>query len=430
MNTKIQVYLLLSIGLIIFSCKKENQTIKNDSLDFSVEFTNGRNFHLSWTKTNLSNFKNYIIVISQDSIPRNSLPNTAFPVFPFVEGIDDQEIDFFDKSFIPFAEKLYFQLFVHHGNQFFVSEQIKIEMASRQKIGIFPSKILHDSRNKSIIIYDDFKDRLTQYNYQSESVGAMLDVGLKTSGGVVGEYNGNSELYLIDEANTLIILDAVTFELKGSVPMAMGVFGIYSISTNDKGMIAMSVRNASMPVQFFDRENLELLNSVDFNGYFQARGISFISKNENKGIEISNLGIDYFQVDDNGQVIDNQSLNTSLSGFDFDKIVASPNGNYFISTNEGLIYDKNLNHVGELLGNPTSGYADYVFSEDETTLYAIGNDIPSEFLITKYSFPSLDILEINYLPFEPIKLFLENGAIYIVGKEVQTEQTVIQRLET
>ena len=428
MKSKTQLFLILFFIVNLFSCKKDLiQT--NNTFELSVEYTNGRDFHLSWPITNLSDFENYIVVISTDSIPQGSLPqgslpNAPYPVPPYVEIINDQETSFLDTTFIPYAQKHYFQVFAKFGDRFLTSNQVIIDIETIGQVATFPSQIFHDGDNQSIVIYNDLEDELTRYNYRTKSVELVLDIGLRTSGGVIGKYNGNSELYLIDETNTLNILDAQTFESKGNIPL--GQFGVFSAATNDNGLIAMSIRDASRPVQFYSRENLELLDFIDFNGYNQSRGITFLSKNENKGIEISYLGIDYFQVNDDGVVIDNQSLHTNLSVLNFDKIVVSPSGNYFISTKEGIIYDKDLNYVGGLFENPVYSYSDYVFSEDETTLYALANQASFELSLIAYDFPSLEIKERMLLGFEPIKIFLENGEIFIVGRTFQGQQTIIQ----
>jgi len=73
--------------------------------------------------------------------------------------------------------------------------------------------------------------------------------------------------------------------------------------------------------------------------------------------------------------------------------------------------------------------ADYAFSEDETTLYTLANHTSFELSLIQYSFPSLEILEIIPLRFDPLKLFLDNRKIYIVGQEFQTEETHIQSIE-
>lgn len=415
---------IVLLGVVFFSCKKEKPVLnENEGQNFELTIEKiGYDFSFNWTPTNISDFERYVILGSRDSIP-NSF-NLALASNSFEASFESQAINSFDSLIVPFSSYLFFRAFVVMGNRTLASNLVRTEYESFHIVPYTPSIIFPNPDNKSIILLDFNESKLIRYHLPTKAITAEETMNELVSFGTVEKWNGYSELYLTGEDRNIKIFDALTLEYKDFI--STGAFEVFSMDTNDDGLVATSIKRFNIPVQFFKRDNSSFLSSTDFNSYSQPRGIAFLSKNENKGIEISSLGIGSFQLDDDGQIIDDQFLDFPLPYSNYEQLVVSPNGNYFGTSRDGLFFDKDLNLIGELDYTPATIYEDYIFSPDENFLYALSNGFSKNELI-KYSIPDLEIQERLELGYEPKSVFWNEGKIFVVG--MRPEETIIQGFE-
>lgn len=411
---KILCILLLCIQFI--SCKKEIPDI-NGFPDFELSGEINENIlQLNWTKSNNSDFLNYVILGSIDTIPDSlylALDND--PVFSF--RVDNQSNHSLDTSFAALSPLIYFKVFVElEENIFFPSNMISFEFEGFQKLPFFANEVFPDPDNQAIIVLDESLSKLIRYDYINRTVLQEIEMTEDISFGTIEKWNGDSELYLTGEQNDVKILDALTLETKAV--LSTGNHEVLCIDTNDDGLIAATMDWFSSPIAFFDRENLNILNSHFFNGAHLNRGVCFLSKEEKIGIEMSYSGKDKFQLNDAGQIISHQSSNANngSSSLNYELMVASPEGNYFVATREGHLYDKDLNDFGKIPGYPNRNYVDFVFVEEETFLYTVNDNFMGNDFLLRIKIPELEIVETLTLGYNPLKLFIDDGKIFVIGK--------------
>ncbi len=414
MKTKTFYYFLffLFVSVLFFSCKKE-EALPFAKLNFQVVNVANGLYACTWDASNISTFKNYYIVHS-----------------PFILGIDDDpKNNFYErKSTISGQTRdnvvlsvnninglpLYFQLFVDIGDRYIRSEVLPFETPKSKTIDIAAASALHYPEKNAIYLLNFGLNELNYYDIGDKEIKEKVEVDFPFNSftAQVGNNGFGEEIYAID-GNDLIIFDAETLEEKDKYS-TNGV--IYSVTTNDNGLIAITVRKSGNSIQILSRENLTLLNNLSsFNSYNEPRGIAFLSKENNELIEVGKDYSKYFKLDADGIVVE-----SSYAGNPFDSpgineiITVSPSGNYYVYSKRGQIFDSEMNGIKDLLSTQGNSYSSYFFNKEETFLYAILSGVSGNF-IDKFSIPNFEwVGRKEFANGSSLELFYQDNEIQLV----------------
>lgn len=423
-NNICQFILFFTIVIVsIFSCKEEtyNNLI---TFEFSASLNQNNQLTLDWTETNVSTFEQYLIAFSVDSIPSNFQPNFSSSTVSIFQTIDNQRINSIDTIFIPFNDKYYFQAFIKSGNKLQKSNQVQLDIQSFHKLENRINQVFPNVKDHSIIMYNENVNELITYDYLNYEKISSTIYTQDLIAGEVGHINGESELYIIHNDTRIKIYDANSLIEKANINPDGG--DIYNLTSNNNGIIAFTIDNNTMPVQFYNRATESLLNGIPFNINNSVPGITFLSDSVNEGIIIGQSGVDYFVVDNEGQLLEYNSLINNLGIIDFTLLKVSSSENYFITSREGLIFDKDLNYLARLYSNPAYTYIDYAFSENETKLFALSKESSNDYRLIEYRFPELTIKNEIFLTYEPLNMFIDDAKLYLIGRNFSNFKTIIQ----
>ncbi|MFK7774402.1 MAG: hypothetical protein AB8F94_19825, partial [Saprospiraceae bacterium] len=213
------------------------------------------------------------------------------------------------------------------------------------------------------------------YDYLENKIKAEAELvgGIKLL--AVGNNGFGDEIYGVLGQYELIILDANTLDIKEKF-LASGQ--IYSIVTNDDGMIILSIYDdGDNLIQVLSRNDLSILNNniIAFNSTV-CHGIFFSSKEENELIVISEEELNFFMLDNSGNILDqgqvaNPYSLTQGAGSSYYKVNGfSPLGNYIVSSSEGHVFDTSMSAISNLSAFGLKFYSYYFFNKEETVLYA------------------------------------------------------------
>ena len=413
---KIKLILFLSILFVFnYSCKKEEIPLTN--LNLKVEKIDGV-YRCTWNSTNISSFEKYTLIASKDSITEDLDLNFFSPSPKFIE---DQTIGTWNFTISTPFEKKYFQLRVDIGDRILYSEIIVFENPHTRIVDNFKGQFLfHYPEIKTMYFGNDGTNKLKAYNYEDDKI-KEIEFTQYISGGTGGNNGFGDEIYLFTYDNRLTILDAHTLAFKDWILD----FGpeIYSVSTNQNGLITLAVNSYLEPTQIYDRNGLTLLTTHDYANLSGIRSIGFLSKENNKLLEIGKNDAHIYDLNENGGVINHLS---AINPFDHpftqgygNQLAISPNGNYFASSSRGDMFDSNLTPLGQLKDLTGSNYFCYLFNEENSVMYtspSVLNTTNNASLIQKFSLPDLSIVEtFENERYTPIYLFYIEDQIMILA---------------
>ncbi len=428
---KIKTILFLSILFLFnYSCKKEEIPLNN--LNLKVEKIDGV-YRCTWNATNISSFKSYTLIPSKDSITTDLDLNFYSPSPKIIE---DQTVDTWDFEISTPFQKKYFQLRVDIGDRILYSEIIVFVNPHTRVIDNLRGQFLfHYPEIKTMYFGNDWTNKLIAYNYKNDEI-KEIEFDQYITVGTGGNNGFGDEIYLITYDNRLTILDAHTLAFKDWILD----FGpeIFSITTNHNGLISLSVNKYSDPTQIFARDGLTFLDSHDYANSNLLRGSGFLSKENNKLLEIGKFDVHVYDLNENGGVINH---NSAVNPFDHpitqgysNSLFISPNGNYFASSARGDIFDSNLTPLGQLKAMTDDYYSCFLFNETNSVMYTspnVLNTTNNASVIQKFSLPDLNKIEtFENERYSPIYLFyIEDQIMVLAHSHSDDDDKVIMNIE-
>ncbi|MEK7257531.1 MAG: WD40 repeat domain-containing protein [Bacteroidota bacterium] len=414
--TRILPALFALFLLALLGCEKEK--IDNSDKNYPIQITAtkpGRNVLLEWTKTNISSFEKYVIVSSTDSIPDSPTP-AGF----VVANLDDVDENHFEDVNIPIAERIFYKVYVDVGDRFLFSPTISVKLEFNL-LDISATKIEPYLPKKELFIYDNTRQKLVRYNYETEEIKGELSLpdifALNYS---IGENGSGYELYLNkDNSTKLEIFDAETMTLKTSIT-APG--NIYCIATGSKGYIFLGTSSWQNGLAVYRRNDKNLVESYNSGISFEHR--MDVSANGLELVEVSFDVLNYYILDEQGQVL--QQKKQSLFLTPLEKIAISPDGEFFLPAFEGIVFNKDLEVVDKVPDVNFGAFPDFAFSPDGDRLFAASFNLE----LREFSFPNLTLNETMPLNYSVRRVYTDEGNLIVVGAVFVSGQnkTIIDKL--
>ena len=405
------VFVFLLVSVLFFSCEKEEEE-PLEELEFQVVHVADQYYTCKWNAPNISTFEKYYIVHSPfilgvDDDPKNI--NYKRRTLDSDQTKDNCNVSVINNNGLP----LYFQLFVDIGDRYIRSEVIRFETPKSETIDVAATSAIHYPEKDAIYFVEIGLRGLNYYDYKEKQIkeNTEVDFPFRISKTHIGNNGFGEEIYTTNE-NELIIYDANTLEEKDRFSTNGD---IYSVATNDNGLIALSVKNSSNEIQILSRANLTLLNNlVSFNAYNNNRGVAFLSKENNELIEVGGSYSMYFRLDENGIVQEDSYIANPFQPSGFNEIITvSPSENYYIYSGKGEVFDSEMNGIIDLNSLFGNYYSRYLFDKEETYLYAILSNASGNF-IDKFSVPNFDwVGRKEFVNGTSLDLFYRDGEIHV-----------------
>lgn len=267
----------------------------------------------------------------------------------------------------------------------------------------------------SIYLFEYNRNFFSHYNFIEKEVKetVSLNFDLNQYFTCVGNNGLGDELYLIN-GTQLNIFDAATLIKKTSF-VASGY--IRGVTTNNNGLIVLTVQDESSPIQIIDRSSLTVLNSLTSSNYiFGSQKVEFLSKENNELVEAGETNFKYFKIDDNGATLEEADIEPPFPNNErfFHNMTSSPFENYFAVNFDGHVFDRSLNALADLSTLFGDDYLHYFFGRDETVLYAsvYDPDLGDKCFVDKFSIPSFQHIERKEYGGDILNLFYRNEKIH------------------
>jgi hypothetical protein len=177
-----------------------------------------------------------------------------------------------------------------------------------------------------------------------------------------------------------------------------------------EGVFLTATSHFSTPLAIYDRSTLNQIETLNFSNGFDRR-LKMLPGGGRRLAEVNFEQVLLYDFNQNWQVVETKS--NALFTNPLLEIVAAPDGKHFIPNLEGLVFDMNLEVVGEVSTTNQLFFQDYLFSADGSKVYAF-NFSPGRIL--EFSFPDLEEIRTIDLNYNPIKAYLSNdGELIMVG---------------
>lgn len=432
MSTKIFPFLFaLCIGILFFSCKKENPVNPTqETFDLAIN-QNGSLLTHEWTQLNVSNFEKYILVRAFEAIPVNYASSSSVNGFEIVEEFEDISSTKWSEFLVPENNPItfHYRVFAQLSDVYIASNEVIISVENNfvhlntQNINVY-----HHPELK--MVYISNFDSLYAYDYVQHQMIATSELPIN-SFNIYFDYatpNGEEEIYFSSEksgTDEIVVLDAITLESKTIIET--NISEIRNI-WHDKNEL-IYVMSSFGSVEIINRSNGEqvgLGNCQNCMGIVEARGMQLLSSTEKKvGVfsltGIGSMAINILNFSTTGELVSENPI-ISMEGAPLRQITISPDKNHVIVNNKGTVCDLDGNIVNALIPQDDNDqyYKDFAFSDDGSKLYAINGELfnDDQIKLESFSFPELELQTIWLLNTEDFRpsLFYDNEQLIFIKR--------------
>lgn len=423
----ILLFLIMASG-----CREDLSVNNNDQffpLTLRTEAGNDK-VQLSWDRANVSTFEKYVLVRSRSPIPVGLRPTFSSGDFEIVMQTDDPDSLSFRDDALPVVEELYYKVYVGFNDRFAESDAVKIGFDNLLIDGNGGVAKFIPGTNW-IILGDEFTQTLSVVDYQTKQTLVKRSVSFTNSDNMcldVAVENGQNVLYWWAGYNnffkfTLPDLNQIGF---WSVPFS----GFSVLAGDDKIYTTQYDYNQSFTVR--RKNDMSVVEAHYRTDYYTHRTLAYLDKGTNLMVEASPYRVLVYNVNSTTGSVSNlrEKTTNTFSVFNRD-LPVSNNGQYFIPQFDGLVYDRNLNQIGNIpLQN--GGYTDAEFSQDDEYLYVLSQDFAfGGSLITKFKFPSMDLVATKrFNNVSPRVLNITGNGVIFVGNGVNgLNKVLVKKLE-
>lgn len=342
---------ILTLFLVIYSCIK----LPVDSGDTSSSILLKNNtfgyVDLSWDKTYISTFKEYIILSSSFSI-KDYKNISDIPSNMIIARITDYEQNFFKDSVL--LKSAYYKVFVNIGDRLLISNEVHINTSIFYLDNIFSisSSYLDDDNNR-LVLLDNSSNKymisidINKETYNYDYLGNIPKIRWFGK----GKFENQNEYYVpvsniinIYDANSINLIDTINTTDCSSI--SFGNDSILYCSSSSRNRIMAINRKTKRKMYEFGRafalDNLCKVSNSD--EIFRVRNTSTLAY------------MDYYHFDPKtGKVIDSiyNVLTINQMTFDGTKISISKSGSFFVigivNSINHVVLSKNLQMLGQIV---------------------------------------------------------------------------------
>jgi len=408
--------ILTALAVLSASCKKNVETIYEEEGDPFVaeikvdKIVNDSTLVLKWNKYPGTGFHSYklwrtadISQLPQELATFNNPDSTSYtdlavPSNPIVEY----------KLEVATDSSYYYSAVDYKSQDFFYGNLVDVLI----------NKDAH-----LLYLFSGIDKKIAVYNYTNNQKLFEKTYDVAFGYCALGNFAGiNDELYVPRSDGWLDILNASNLDLKSRIYVSGTNIG--SVIAH-QGKLYVSSTDLSVPyglndnaIKVYDRATSNLIART---GIHSNTKLLFL---ESTNLELAELTLNlipvdlcYYSFDANGQPLVSKA--DSYHGdylLDPGVFRSFPDGEHFITSTEGNIFDKTLVYQKSLGPNYSNSFADFAFSDDGTVIYAA--DALSK-RVEAISYPQLQQVQTYTTGFYPVKLFKAGEEIICVSVVTQ-----------
>jgi len=384
-----KIFYLVIIAIIASCSNNDDFDLLSKRLALKEVVIENNKVKLEWNRPYINNFSRYLVFKSNN--PDIDYSNYYYGAI--AEIYDIEETTYFDN--LSLEEDVYYTIVAYSYN----SESLvsNTQQLTRDNIIIFQNKpddaIFYPEQDNLFIVISNV---LYKLDYKLMEIQDSIILGSSPNYWSLGKYNGNYELYAgccngyakIYDANTLD--EKVSFYVGGEIQSV--------VTDNNGNLFIKSYEGWDGVLKSYKRNGLTLTDT--YTGWFDYKGKIKHLNNSNRIIEIttsvSPVNLIYYDHDSEGNFtnVDDDNYHGDYP-LDAKIFTTFPDGDYFITDNEGAIYNSNLTYIAQL----AYGYASYYnnfFIDDY--IYAAYAEEPQIQVFSKTSYNMVNSYNTSYYP--------------------------------
>jgi hypothetical protein len=438
-NFRSLAYVLIALCLVCLhtACKKETDTYDLYPIRLSSVDTLGT-IKLSWTKIETSDFIEYVVVRSiKDSISDFNELNTGGGATIIGRVTNAKQSEFLDFVSNSTVSRFYYRVFARLKNRTLSSANYRYNSDLTILNISAPSEVVQDESNPNLVyLYSSSTSQITLYDLAKDSILAQSsNVSATNRLFLASDKGSNPEIIQIASSNRRIIFrDAKTLEIKAYLDYASYV---YNLDGSQDGFICMTTDEYNRQFQMIRLSDHKIVsyqqNYFDnFSFYSYASNINKLPNSSNIIVveNSSSPNIARFTYDAQGNFTQAKLLgrisNTSSSG-QFNKV--SSKGSYYFFN--GQIFPEPLDLTKQVNTFIQSGYADFVFKQDESKFYIMRQIFANTVInnLEEYNLPNGRLSRtISAKVMGRMILYKDKAYIFSMNNN-SSQQTVVQKIQ-
>lgn len=389
------------------SCKKESIDNGDNGYPIQLSFeTDGRNIVLNWTETKTSDFEQYILVRSTNPIPDDPTPS-AQPI----ANLDDYKTTNFKDNFVPFSESIFYKVYVKMGGRFLFSPTVEVKNDVKL-LPIQPNRVLYDTANDRVFLFDGKLNTLYRYNYETEEIEDSLffanTFDLRMA---LGNHGNGDELYVATNGSStnLKIYNPANFE--SITTMNVGSI-IFSIASGNNGFLYLATDNWQRSFAVYKRSTKQFVSGDSGFGGFGDSNIKVVSSDGFKVVQTASNQVIRYDLNAQGHIADNEFAFVQNSFFGvLQDIASSDDHQFFCFDVAGNILNNDLDLVGTLSSAEFLFFNDVAFAADNSRVFGITN--AGEFV--EIGLSSFNVDKRASLGYSPLRIDRDGDKLLVVG---------------
>lgn len=404
-------WLLLSmLGVFYFSaCERieVDNTDQQSKIELTLTKSKGLN-QLTWTEVNVSTFKSYTIVRSNEPIS-NSF-DSIFTPSTIIQTITDYKKNTYEDGGGLSNDYIYYKVFADIGDRRLVSTVAR----TRSNVEVLDFQVQDHTFSQEtghLFLSGQVSNQIHRINYKTGG-HAKIFSGTSSSDNSLNmaRINGKDRLLVSDkyyfkvyEFDPVNLNKTHTFDLPSE--------NIFSVAANENGLMMVSVRDPNTATLIFNHSSSSQIGFRNDALYYRVRQLASVSDTENQFIEIENNAIHKYTLNNNGGVT-SYNVKSVSSTSPSHHIALSPDKKYFAGDRSGKVYDKDLELLGVLTAPEATFYRSFAFSSDGKKLHALGY---SDQKIYTFDFPSLQLERAFSIGFNTLDTYFHENSLIVLG---------------
>ena len=434
--------ILLLIPVVFSSCeKKELETGTPKTYNNKIELEPLNVFkdsvRLNWSKLDTTAFVEYWIIRSEgDFVPefQNIHYNPYNPYPNLLHRITDPNVTSFVDKNLPFTPVLeYYVVGMLSGQQtasgrpHILSNSQKFSRPEIKALEIQPFDVLHNKDDKLLYLLESASGEISLYNYEKDELITTIHSNATIGYSDIGTYNQKKEIYVPRNDGWVFIYDASN--LNRIEQVAVGSPASSLVYNNNKLFVSTSERAwNSGPIKVINRQTKALVSE---GGDYEQTRLKLIPGSNSEMIEITiyvgPVNLSYFKFDQNGNYVSGHP-DRYHGDYPLDHKVFEifPNGQQFITSSQGAIYDKSLTYKTRL-PHGNFEFTDFAFDPVKNLVYCGTNSKSVEV----YSLSDYSLVKSIATKGYPLHLFVNEGKLISVSKTMATSQykVVVEKID-
>jgi hypothetical protein len=368
---------LALVSLVYSGCKKDDDsettptpTSYSDKIVLNNLQVMGDSVKLTWSRLENDKFRYYFVLRRNYKSDGTGMQYSSEEI----ASITDNSVTTFTDKDVPYTDYLEYQVVgaLYNGElteyDIIYSNTKSYERPSIKVFQLKPTDIIPDVQNGRVYVFESDSGKITLLDYKNEAIVKQIRTEAKIGWCDIGTFNGQMEIYVPRNDGWLFIYNALTLAKIDQIDCGMELVSV--VYNNGKLFICgiNSYSTSYPPIKVIDRASKVVISAS--TGYYGSIRFKKIpgSNTELLGIMTNSYYMMNESFDANGNWLNEKQV-SATSNADPEIFELFPDGQKFITANEGTIYTKDLDYVIRLPYG-THQFSDFAFNDAGSIIYA------------------------------------------------------------